>query len=300
MDSSDDYIKSSNKRRNSAPTTYGEDEPNDENHISHTQNGAMSALEQSINRMDIHDSSSDYSGNISDKSRSTKNPVVNEALGYNEKGILRKRVVKKRKSVHFADTSGKVLATFFKSYTKEQNSTDLEGVNKFSHINKVDVGMKQIPDDDSYFPFGNNITNCSKNTANSRRTVLLEITFEQPAVQKNFHTMLRDNLVKLENAIINKNVCSGTIKVRNIAFEKEVFVRYTFDKWKSWNDLQAEYYPNSCTGYTDTFTFSIVVPEDDIKDVEFAICFQCQGNQYWDNNSGKNYCINCSPVWIRI
>ncbi|EDV22871.1 uncharacterized protein TRIADDRAFT_28341 [Trichoplax adhaerens] len=124
--------------------------------------------------------------------------------------------------------------------------------------------------------------------------------FEQPVAQTGFHDILRDNLVKLENSVINKNYCEGTIKVRNIAFEKAVFVRYTFNSWKTWKDLKAQYYPNSCTGYSDTFIFRIIVPVEGVEMVEFAICFQCQGIQHWDNNLGKNYCIKCSPVWIRI
>ena len=282
----------SNKRiKNSAPTINGADKkPTDENHTSSIRNGAISALAESIDRITIRDDNSDCASNISDESQSAKDTEKNE------KGILRKRVVKKRKSVHFADTSGKVLATV-KSFTKEGIS--VEGVNKIPRVNKADGAKEKISDAGNNPHFRNHVSNCY-NTTNSRRTILLEINFDQPAVQKDFHIMLRKNLVKLENAIINKNICTGTIKVRNIAFEKKVFVRYTFDRWKNWKDLQAKYYPNSCTGYTDTFTFSIVVPEEDVKDVEFAICFYCQGNQYWDNNSGKNYCINCSPVWIRV
>ena len=56
----------------------------------------------------------------------------------------------------------------------------------------------------------------------------------------------------------------GTIKVKNITFEKGVNVRLSIDEWESHEDIPASYVPGLGLGYADpcdTSTFRIVITE---------------------------------------
>lgn len=89
------------------------------------------------------------------------------------------------------------------------------------------------------------------------------------------------------------SVC-GSVRVRNLDFHKTVHVRYTMNRWKSYTDLQASYVSGSCDGFSDRFQFVLYVPcISSGQRLELAVRFQCKGQQFWDNNSGVNYCFDC-------
>lgn len=129
----------------------------------------------------------------------------------------------------------------------------------------------------------------------------LRLTFSQPASD---YLAFRDKIdkyfVSLENVILNDYNVMGTIKVKNISFQKNVFVRYTYSSWESHEDVVATYVPGpgdipGRPSYCDTFTFKFDIPStaDVSKSVEFAVCYEADGTQYWDSNDGANYGI----VW---
>lgn len=65
------------------------------------------------------------------------------------------------------------------------------------------------------------------------------IEFRQPASEYlMFRDRIEEHYVSLENVIIKESESSvvGTVKVKNISFEKEVFVRSSWDDWKSMVD----------------------------------------------------------------
>ena len=130
-----------------------------------------------------------------------------------------------------------------------------------------------------------------------QKTKDLNVTFPQPIALDNFTERLNFLSVSLENVLVSNCTIMGTIKVKNIAYEKVVFVRHTLDDWKSFKDSKGSYVPDSCDGIYDRFSFGISVPST-IKDgdkVEFAICYRTVAPSYefWDNNNGKNYIIEC-------
>ncbi|KAL1423341.1 hypothetical protein MTO96_021312 [Rhipicephalus appendiculatus] len=102
------------------------------------------------------------------------------------------------------------------------------------------------------------------------------------------------NLVSLENVIVKSDeLITGTIKVKNVTFEKRVFVRATFDGWKTMQDFAAEYVANGhLSNMYDTFCFSIPIPpsaSSNLGVIEFCVCFEHDKQEHWDNNKGKNY-----------
>ncbi|ROJ78891.1 Protein phosphatase 1 regulatory subunit 3C-B [Anabarilius grahami] len=119
------------------------------------------------------------------------------------------------------------------------------------------------------------------------------LDFPQPAADYlDFRSRLLKNLVCLENCTLQERALTGTIKVRNLAYEKSVLVRITFDTWKSFQDLECTFM-NDVYGCqdTDTFSFAIelpvyVAPQNKL---EFCISYRTGEQTYWDNNDGKNY-----------
>ncbi|XP_074643485.1 protein phosphatase 1 regulatory subunit 3B-like [Tubulanus polymorphus] len=123
------------------------------------------------------------------------------------------------------------------------------------------------------------------------------LDFPQPASDYlSFRQKLDTNCVCLENVIAKEYNLAGTVKVKNIAFEKSVFVRWTCDGWQSFADIQTDFLTTGDSSPTvyDTFGFELIVPENLTSDdaVEFAVCYECNGNQYWDNRGGTNYRVS--------
>ncbi|GFO37982.1 protein phosphatase 1 regulatory subunit [Plakobranchus ocellatus] len=125
----------------------------------------------------------------------------------------------------------------------------------------------------------------------------IKLCFSQPASDYlAFRDKISSNLISLENVILRDYTMEGTIKVKNVTFEKNVFVRISLDEWESFEDVTGTYLPGPGLSYSDpydTFTFTIDIPPsfDVTKKVQFAVCFEENGKEHWDNNSGNNYCI---------
>lgn len=124
--------------------------------------------------------------------------------------------------------------------------------------------------------------------------------FQQPGGLPNFLDMVREMQVCLENAAVTDTInltITGSVRVRNLDFHKSVHVRYTLDNWRSFADLQANYVQNSCDGFSDKFSFVLFGNSMSIgQRLQFAVRFQCKGQQFWDSNHGANYCFQCLPV----
>ncbi|NWV58491.1 PR3CB phosphatase, partial [Daphoenositta chrysoptera] len=121
------------------------------------------------------------------------------------------------------------------------------------------------------------------------------LDFPQPSANYvAFRNSLRSNSVCLESCLIQDRALSGTVKVRNIEYEKKVTVRITFDGWKSFRDISCQYMHSTYgSADTDVFSFELTLPKPSISHrvTEFCISFQCGQKTHWDNNYGKNYKI---------
>ncbi|NXG47027.1 PPR3D phosphatase, partial [Psilopogon haemacephalus] len=124
--------------------------------------------------------------------------------------------------------------------------------------------------------------------------------FQQPADGMDFSSRLQKQQVCLERVTSSDLGLSGTIHVCNIAFEKRVSVRYTFNQWKSLHELSAQWLSSipekNGQNMVDVFTFFLPVPPFLLQlcsVVQFAVRYQVNGQEYWDNNRGKNYSLTC-------
>jgi hypothetical protein len=121
-------------------------------------------------------------------------------------------------------------------------------------------------------------------------------------------------MVSLESVVWNNTlqVLQGRVLVRNIAYEKNVTARYSFNYWKSWIDVEA-YYKESVfndefdsKSAFDRFMFEIEVTNNNQTQPQFscsiAIRYQTLGQEFWDNNNGNNFTVQTrtSPTPKRI
>lgn len=121
------------------------------------------------------------------------------------------------------------------------------------------------------------------------------LDFPQPSADyRTFRSRLHSNLVCLESCLIQDRVLSGTVKVRNIEYEKQVMVRISFDGWRSFRDVCCHYMHSTYgSADTDIFSFELVLPKPSLscRATEFCISFHCGQKVHWDNNQGRNYRI---------
>ena len=117
--------------------------------------------------------------------------------------------------------------------------------------------------------------------------------FTEPYKTSSFFERVYSQNVCLESIVCDDLVVAGTIQVTNISFAKEVTVRFTLDDWKSYRDIWADYLSSSMDGKTDKFWFRVTIPLDSTVDLEmnFAIRYCIDGQEFWDNNLNRNYTI---------
>ncbi|XP_032869640.1 protein phosphatase 1 regulatory subunit 3C-like [Amblyraja radiata] len=128
----------------------------------------------------------------------------------------------------------------------------------------------------------------------------LPLNFHLPAADYlSFRSRLQENFVCLEDCVVQEKFISGTVKVKNLSYEKKVMVRITFDSWKSFHDVVCAYL-NNMYGSTDTDTFCFQIPLPNHlqtrEKIEFCVSFQCGQDTFWDNNNEENYRIP-SVAW---
>lgn len=136
--------------------------------------------------------------------------------------------------------------------------------------------------------------------------------FQQPVSDiLSFMRRVEQDQVCLESAQVTDGKLIGNVKVKNLAFHKTVFVRLSADNWRTIQNIEA-HYVDIAEGKTaarsasphhnlmDTFSFlcdlttcsqSQQTTSARSKSIQFAVCFRCQGSEFWDNNRGKNYQI---------
>lgn len=111
----------------------------------------------------------------------------------------------------------------------------------------------------------------------------VSLIYAKPVVDQDGYVPHEDHKVFFE----------GYVEVKNLAYEKNVTIHYSFDGI-NWQDIAAEYLAPTQGNYeawkfkTPVISFS---PSSYAK-VTFAIKYEVNGNTYWDNNNGKNYVVS--------
>ncbi|KAH9928119.1 putative phosphatase regulatory subunit-domain-containing protein, partial [Fomitopsis serialis] len=89
----------------------------------------------------------------------------------------------------------------------------------------------------------------------------------------------------------------GRVRVKNMAFQKWVAVRFTFDWWQTTSEVTARYVHTLEGGLFDVFAFTIRL-NDMLARIEktlfMAIRYTVDGKEIWDNNDGENFQVKFS------
>jgi len=194
------------------------------------------------------------------------------------------QVKKKAKSVHFADTIGKPLRDI-KTMSMDEEMFSLS----FGLMSIKKALSQEMKTDNRYqmsFKYGPTFGNVRE-----ERGKLMN--FPQPQPQSHdFQRKVFAEKICLEHVVFREAGVFATACVTNMSFEKSVTIRYTIDQWKTTRSIIASFVHGSSTGSTDTFSFEIPYEDSEVDvEVQFAMCFETSGVQFWDNNHEKNYIL---------
>ncbi|KAI8374239.1 putative phosphatase regulatory subunit-domain-containing protein [Radiomyces spectabilis] len=89
---------------------------------------------------------------------------------------------------------------------------------------------------------------------------------------------------------------TGTVQVQNIAYRKEVSVRYSLDDWQTSYDVQAVF-KESYREHMDRFQFQIHLGRviRPYTRISLAVRYHVGGRDFWDNNRGRNFNAHWAP-----
>lgn len=184
----------------------------------------------------------------------------------------------KSKHVVFADSKGASL-TAVRVFSDEEEQSDLDLLPSLQ-------GLGRMTEDG----YSCTVSTCCPGTQ-------LKLGFPQPSANfQAFRARLAESMVVLENCSVTAQALQGTVRVRNISFQKDVRVRITFDSWRSYRDVPCKFMQERFGGpQTDIFEFDITFPKvlDAKRKIEFCLSYLPGGhcNPFWDNNRGQNYSI---------
>eukprot|EP00063_Salmo_salar_P012694 XP_013987529.1 PREDICTED: protein phosphatase 1 regulatory subunit 3C-B-like [Salmo salar] len=224
----------------------------------------------SLHTAALHSSSSSSSSSSSPERSKTKSCV------------RRSSASPKKKRVVFADTKGLSL-TEVRLYIPD---------NFFSTAQRADSSTSSSPVRQGLLPGP---------AGGKQQLWRLSLAFPQPMADfKTFQARLQEVLVQLESCSVTERSLSGTVRVCNVSFEKAVYVRVTFDSWRSYQDIPCSYLQQRYGGAeTDVFAFDVPLPQnlDPSERLEFCVLFRPGSGTIlrWDNNGGQNYCVCVEP-----
>lgn len=187
----------------------------------------------------------------------------------------------RNKRVVFADSCGLSL-TAVREFSDEDGPSDLDLLPSLQ-----DLGTMT---EDGY---SCTVSTCCPGTQ-------LTLGFPQPCADfQAFRAKLAKSMVTLESCSVSELALRGTVRVRNVGYQKDVRVRITFDSWQSHRDEACAYLPKRFGGpQTDVFEFDLALPRvlDAKRSVEFCLYYLPggYGEPFWDNNDGENYSVHVS------
>jgi hypothetical protein len=110
-----------------------------------------------------------------------------------------------------------------------------------------------------------------------------------PSIQ----SLPRDRMVALRRVQMKpgSHLFRGSVLVKNVGFDKHILIRWSTNQWSTWLDTEAHFL-RQVDADIDEFVFDLNIQGTCL---EFAICFQALGTEYWDNNFEQNYKVQFSP-----
>lgn len=185
-------------------------------------------------------------------------------------GLSKKRVV-------FADAKGLAL-TVMHLFTPEPASFDSPVMKTPAHTHLFHT----LPQD-------------QQPTSNKPQRSRLRQGLAQPMSDFKANLAHQETSIQLESCDIFKNSLIGTVCVSHDSVKKAVWIRLTFDSWRSYCDLPCTFLLQLFPA-VDVYTFDLCLPKsvDPNERVEFCVFFIAGPGSapQWDNNGGKNYSVH--------
>ncbi len=94
--------------------------------------------------------------------------------------------------------------------------------------------------------------------------------------------------IKAARTISYGNTYNISATLKNLAYNKDVKVRYTENNWKSYKDANLSYTSTNKDG-TEVWDAQLTVNGSNLKNFEYCLSYTANGKTYWDNNFGENY-----------
>ena len=122
----------------------------------------------------------------------------------------------------------------------------------------------------------------------------LKLCFELPKSEV-LEEMVERNSICLEHVTFHGRWLTLVCKVKNHSFIKAVSVRFTFDNWESFAETHGTHISHSLDGHSDRFEMKVHVPKR-VRELIFALRYQADGMEFWDNNKSRNYVVQSSSL----
>lgn len=239
------------------------------------------------------------------KSRSLPNLFRNQK----KSNLSSKLPFRKSKSVRFADTQGLPLVVAVHQLTNKDSSYTANKIVPYDDQGDILSGQPLLaaaPEaerKDSKLGYPSNPTapktlpprNISPaKTPRRQNSPPLKhkhvFAFTQPSLEPDFFERVHRDSVVLESIREEPRSLHGIVRVSNLAFSKEIIIRWTHDGWRTSHDTACFFCSND--GNTDRFAFELPINGDDVS---FAIRYRVEGAEYWDSNKGANYTVTSRP-----
>jgi protein phosphatase 1 regulatory subunit 3A/B/C/D/E len=208
-----------------------------------------------------------------------------------------------KKIVRFADSVG--LELVHVQYIRPFNSND-----QCQHRASIKENLYgSILNDAEPKPWSFDVLNLSRHQCLLPKSKRLFCLYRQPNSEHpdSYLHEVWQSQIKLEHADIRvqslSSLCTrqyldGTLWVTNGNPIKCVTVKYTFNQWLNTYDYKARYRCHSNDFRNlDQFEFTIDVPHD-VDRVDFVLRYYVNEQEYWDNNRGNNYTLQCDSSSI--
>ncbi|CEP11113.1 hypothetical protein [Parasitella parasitica] len=220
------------------------------------------------------------------------------------------------KSVHFNEPLTQVVHFYtpppldeYDEYDEEETEEDEEEEDKLEDAFLETYSIKGLQDDCGTIDI---VQSAVSSQPAFRNPITTSCGLSLPNWPLSTHPWKRfiSQIVSLESIAWNNvlQVVQGRVLVHNLAFEKKVTIRCSFDDWKSWTDIDAYYkkpalssdglkYGNSAF---DCFLFDINVANRNQFICRLAVRYQTLGQEFWDNNNGNNFTVQSMPPSSKI
>lgn len=217
----------------------------------------------------------------------TTTPPLHKTCSESSLRVKVEKKIKRNRSVHFADSRGLDLEVRFLFNQSDDYKTPPKLKEALDKIRGAEA-------QNDLFRFPKRSTIDSFTSSCGQHSLVA--TFTQPFLAHNFQNRVLNQSVCLESVSLFPNSLSltGVIRVCNICFHKQVFIRYTTDQWRTYKDMPARYVSSVPHINQDQFSFHLVASEmKGGETIQIAIGFRTPYHEYWDNNDGANYVISC-------